>query len=154
MNPLIVRPLEPEDQLDVLALARSLARWFRPLDQIALAIDLRHHEGLVAEQDAALLGFLTYHLPTPTLVELSWLGVRTDRQGTGVGAALLAALERRAAARGADRIQVSTLDSSTPEPAFEETRRFYQRHGFHPLTRDADYFAPGRHRVLLEKNLR
>lgn len=146
-----VRPGSPADHEAVLEIARSLARWFHPLEQVALAIDLRLHHLLVVERGDEMVGFLTYHLPERGLVELSWLGVREASQGQGLGAALLTALEREARRRRATRIQVGTVDGSSAEPAFEATRRFYYQHNFRPIGRDLNYFAPGRHRLLLEK---
>lgn len=153
MSDLRVRRLDADDHESVLALARELGQWFRPLDQITLAIDLKQHEGFITEREGALLGFLTYHVASPAVAELSWLGVRAADQRHGVGAALLAALEAELRARSVRTLLVSTLDASSEEPAFEAARRFYQRHGFEPIGHDENYFAPGRHRVLLKKVL-
>ncbi|MCZ7571824.1 MAG: GNAT family N-acetyltransferase [Ardenticatenaceae bacterium] len=153
MNAVEVRRLDADDYEMALALARELAQWFRPLDQIALAIDLKQHEGLLAEREGALLGFLTYHMVSSSVAELSWLGVRPTCQGQGVGGALLAALEAELRARRVRTLLVSTLDASTDEPVFEGARRFYRRHGFEPIGRDTHYFAPGRHRLLLKKEI-
>lgn len=146
-----VRRLEPADHDAVLELARALALWFHPTDQLALAIDLKSHEGFVAERDGAILGFLTYHLVGADSAELSWLGVEPASQGQGIAGALLAALESELRARRVRDLRVSTIDDSTAEPAFENTRRFYRRHGFVPIGRDENYFARGRHRLLLHK---
>ncbi|HYN88662.1 MAG TPA: GNAT family N-acetyltransferase [Ardenticatenaceae bacterium] len=148
-----VRLLTRSDEEAVLALARELAEWFRPMDQMALTIDLGTHEGFVAAQGGMIVGFLTFHLTGPAVAELSWLGVRPDVQRQGVGNVLVSALEAELRARGVRELEVSTIDASSGEPAFERARRFYQRHGFIPIRRDDNYFARGRHRLLLRKEI-
>ena len=150
-----VRPLTEDDYDAVLEVARSLAAWFRPIDQMALAIDLRMHEGFVAERgrEPALIGFLTFHVPDETTAELSWLGVHPDCQREGVGSRLLAALEDVLERRGIGRVQVGTVAAESEEPAFAATRHFYLSHGFHQVKRERDFYSRGRHRVLLEKEL-
>lgn len=148
-----VRLLTRSDEEAVLALARELAEWFRPMDQMALAIDLRTHEGFVAEQGGTIVGFLTFHLTGSAVAELSWLGVRPDVQRQGVGNVLVSALETELRARGVRELEVSTIDASSGEPGFERARRFYQRQGFIPIRRDDNYFARGRHRLLLRKEI-
>lgn len=155
MEPAVVtiRPLRPADREVVLEVARALARWFRPLDQFTLAIDLAEHEGLVAEVDSRVVGFATFHRRTPDEAQLSWLGVRPEWQGRGVGSRLLAGVEHILRRQGVRRLYVFTVDETVDDPAFAYTRRFYERHGFHPVGRWPNAFGPGRHGVVLEKNL-
>lgn len=148
-----IRPLRLEDQEAVLAVARTLAAWFRPLDQMALAIDLRDHEGLVAREGDELLGFLTYHLLDAQQAELSWLGVTSAQQARGIGGRLLRALERQLRALQVERLQVSTVPADY-DPTFEGTNAFYLRHGFTIQQRDEHFYAYQRPRLLLEKRLR
>lgn len=151
-----VRPLTEDDYDAALAVARSLAAWFRPIDQMAFAIDLTMHEGFVAERgcEPAPVGFLTFHILDETTAELSWLGVHPDYQGEGVGSRLLAALEDELAPRGIARVQVGTVAEESEEPAFAATRHFYLSHGFRQIKRERDFYSRGRHRILLEKELR
>lgn len=148
-----VRRLTDGDQGAVLEVARSLALWFRPIDQMALAIDLTLHEGFVAEQGPALIGFLTFHALDEITAELSWLGVASEHHGEGVGSALLAALEDEVERRGIKRVQVGTVAKESQEPAFAATRRFYLSHGFRQVEVERDFYGRGRHRALLEKTL-
>lgn len=150
-----VRPLIEADYNAVFTVARSLAAWFRPIDQMALAIDLRMHEGFVAERERepAPIGFLTFHVLDETTAELSWLGVRLEYQGEGVGSRLLSALEDELKRRGIGRVQVGTVAEESEEPAFAATRHFYLSHGFRQIKHERDFYSRGRHRTLLEKEL-
>ncbi|MGH2541688.1 MAG: GNAT family N-acetyltransferase [Ardenticatenaceae bacterium] len=147
-----VRPVGAEDSEGVLTVARGLAAWFQPLDQMALAIDLREHEGLVALSEGELVGFVTYHLLDPQQAELSWLGVLPEVQGQGVGARLLTELEARLAARGVRHLELNTVPADY-NPAFAATNDFYLRHGFTVQTRDENFYAHARPGIRLEKTL-
>ena len=148
-----VRPLHPSDRKAVLEVARALALWFRPLDQMALVIDLMRHEGFVAEEGEQVVGVVTFHQPTPDQAQLSWLGVRPEWHGQGVGSRLLGAVERALRQRGVRFLRVMTVDEQVPEPAFALTRHFYERHRFRAVGREPDAFGQGRHGVVLEKTL-
>lgn len=151
-TPIELRPMRPDEQEAVLEVARTLATWFQPLDQMALAIDLREHEGIVALEGTQIVGFLTFHLLSPDVSELSWFGVLDRMQGRGVGSVLLRHLEAELRARGVRRIELSTVPADH-EAAFAATNAFYQRHGFTIERRDDDFYAFGRPRVLLAKPL-
>lgn len=148
-----IRSIAPDDYGAVFDVARSLASWFRPIDQMAFAIDVTRHEGFVAGRGAKLLGFVTFHEVGDDVAELSWLGVRPEAQGQGIGGALLTALEDELRRRGVERVQVGTVAEDVDEPAFAATRQFYTAHGFRPVGHDRDFYGRGRHRVLLEKQL-
>lgn len=137
----------------MLDVARTLAPWFQPLDQMTLAIDLRHHQGFVAEEEGDLLGFLTFHPLNARAAELSWLGVRADQQGRGVGQRLLRTLEHHLRSQGVRSLEVSTVPADH-DPAFTATNAFYRRQGFHVRQRDEHFYAQGRPRILLRKRLR
>lgn len=83
---------------------------------------------LVAWQGAAPIGHV--HVAwTDTelgLPELQDMYVLPDRRGEGIGAALAAAAERLAAARGHDRCSLSVSEANT------RARRLYERLGYAP----------------------
>ncbi|MBA3530411.1 MAG: GNAT family N-acetyltransferase [Ardenticatenales bacterium] len=146
-----IHPLMPQDQPEVLAVARTLAAWFRPLDQMALAIDLREQEGLVALENNQVVGFLTHHM-VGERAELSWLGVLPEKQDRGIGSLLLATLEQLLLERSVLWLQLSTVPADH-DVTFVGTNAFYQRHGFTVRQRDDNFYAHGRPRILLEKML-
>ena len=147
-----IRELIEQDYELVLGLARELASWFNPLDQMALAIDLLRHKGLVATEAQQIVGFVTYYLPERQTAELSWFGVERGKQRQGIGARLLAALESVLLKKGVITLEVSTVPSDH-DSIFTATNAFYRRSGFGIKQRDQDYYAYGRPRVLLEKQL-
>ncbi len=147
-----IRKLMKQDNEPILTLARELASWFNPLDQMALAIDLLHHEGFVAIEAQQVVGFVTYHLPEPQIAELSWFGVGLSKQGQGIGIRLLVALEALLLDKNVLILEVSTVPSDH-NPIFTATNAFYQRSGFAIKQRDQHYYAYGRPRILLKKQL-
>lgn len=79
----------------------------------------------VAESHGDMLGYIAGHLTTRMGCdgELQWLLVERECRRGGMAHTLLVALTAWFAARGARRICVNV------EPANEEARRFYGRHG-------------------------
>lgn len=148
-----IRELTKQDHELVLTLARKLASWFNPLDQMALAIDLLRHEGFVAMEGQDMAGFVTFHLPQSQIAELSWFGVQPSKQGQGIGVQLLATLEVALLDRGVLALEVSTVPSDH-DPIFTTTNAFYRRSGFVIEQRDQHYYAYGRPRILLKKQLK
>ncbi len=147
-----VRPLQADDHRHVLDVARSLAAWFQPLDQMALAIDLDEHEGLVALQAGQLVAFLTFYLIDATVAELSWLGVSPEVQARGIGGALLDALEATLRARAVQQLQLNTVPADF-NAAFAPTNNFYRHHGFTLAHRIENFYAHGRPGITFVKQL-
>ena len=147
-----IRTMRAEDHAQVLAIARMLASWFKPLDQMALVIDLQQHEGFVATEAEEVVGFLTYHLFAPQIAELSWFGVEPMKQGRGIGHDLLVALETTLASRGVRTLELSTVPTDH-DPVFAASNAFYKRYGFTIEQRDNHYYAYGRPRILLKKQI-
>jgi ribosomal protein S18 acetylase RimI-like enzyme len=114
-----VRAREPADRD---AVARFLARWHsaRVARRGALETPL-DHPALVAEEGGRLLGVLTYVVAGPRCEVLT---LHADERGRGVGTALLAAVERTAAAAGCTTLWLITTNDNV------EALRFYQRRGF------------------------
>ena len=76
-------------------------------------------------------------------IGMTW--VREDQRGTGVGASLLAAFEREAAARGCTHVFVTSFTFQAPE--------FYQRLGYQEIFRWESVPTPGRDDVHMRKQL-
>jgi len=86
----------------------------------------------LAEEGACVVGFALSRL-TLDEAELLLLAVDPDRQGAGVGAALIAGAAAAALARGAGRLLLEVRDDN---PAL----RLYRRAGFQPIGRRAGYY--------------
>ena len=81
--------------------------------------------------------------------DLYWIVVDPLEQGRGAGRALLAESERRIALGGGRRIYVET----SSRPAYEPTRRFYERCGYEVTATLEDFYGPGDGKVVYLKVL-
>jgi GNAT superfamily N-acetyltransferase len=95
---------------------------------------------------------LAYCVPE-RMTEGTWnlllVAVHPGRQGKGIGAALVAAVEQAIAARGARILLVET--SGLPD--FARTRAFYPRCGFAEEARIRDFYRAGEDKVVFRKVL-
>jgi len=134
---------------------------FKPAEVIVAeeVIDsyLRHPGGsgyhvLVAEVDSTVVGYVCYG-PTPLTEgtwDVYWQAVAREKQGQGIGSALIKSAEAEIRkARG--RLAIIET-SSTPE--YEKTRRFHFSHGYEVVGRIPDFYAPGDDKLILRKLLR
>lgn len=69
----------------------------------------------------------------PHVAELHLMVVDRAHHGTGVGRAMVQAIEKDARARGVRLLEVKTLGASHPDEGYALTRRFYESVGFLPL---------------------
>lgn len=78
----------------------------------------------------------------------------TDRalHGSGVGTAMIDAIERDAVARDVKMLMVKTLGASHPDRAYARTRHFYERLGFLPLE-ETDLWGAGTPCLIMVKSL-
>lgn len=125
----IVRSHAPEDIPYCAAINRSLPDWFGLEEGLAEADEYLHtHAGLVATVNGEVLGYLTWHQPFAESAEISWMAVDKRRHRTGVGRALIAALEQQLPA--GSLLSVKTLADAHPSPEYAQTRAFYTALGF------------------------
>lgn len=109
------------------------------------------HLWIVAAQDDAVIGF-AYVEPermTEGTHNLLAMAVLPERQGSGVGHALVREVERRLAAAGGRvlLVETSTLDQYTA------TRSFYERQDFEREATIRDFYAEGEGKVVFWKRL-
>jgi GNAT superfamily N-acetyltransferase len=109
---------------------RSLPEWFG----IPEAID-DYVRGVAPLPTLACddAGFLALKAHGPYAAEIYVMGVLRERQGQGIGTALVGAAEDRLRAEGVEYLQVKTLGPSRPSAHYERTRVFYEKVGFRPL---------------------
>ena len=107
---------------------------------------------LVAELDSAIAGYICYG-PAPLTEgtwDIYWMAVALEKQGKGIGGALLAYAE--------DRIRETqgrlAIIETSSKPEYEKTRRFHLSHGYEVLCRIPDFYAPGDDKLILQKQLR
>ena len=94
------RRATPADALAICALIDLYVPSGELLPRTEEFVSLRAHEFVVTEAEGRLVGCAHLDEYAPSLAELRSLAVAPDAQGRGVGLALVAAIERLAAARG------------------------------------------------------
>lgn len=105
----------------------------------------------VAEDESAVVGYISYG-PTPLTEgtwDIYWIAVSAEKQGRGIGGALMAHAEdkiRRAQGR-------LILIETSSKPEYENTRRFHLSHGYEVAGRIPDFYAPGDDKLILQKRL-
>ena len=104
-----------------------------------------------ADEGGAIVGFACCGPTSMTTnnFELYWIATDKNALRGGIGSALLRAVE--AEARTARRRWLNIVTSST-EP-YAPARAFYERHGYAPVTRIADYYAEGDDLIWYRKAL-
>ena len=107
---------------------------------------------LVAEADSTTVGYVCYG-PTPLTEgtwDVYWLVVAQERQGQGIGTALMKSAEKE---MGKAKGRLVIIETSSA-PGYEKARRFYINHGYEIVARIADFYAPGDDKLILRKRLR
>jgi ribosomal protein S18 acetylase RimI-like enzyme len=153
-----LRDLSWGDRDRIEAITRSV-RLFRE-DEIPVALEVfdeavsgnpsNTYSTLGAELDGQLVGWICWG-PTPCTkgtYDLYWMAVDPALQGSGIGTALLAELERRVAGE-ARLIVVETAG----RPDYAGTRGFYQARGYTLVSVIPDFYAPGDDQVVFVKRV-
>ena len=108
------------------------------------------YSALGADVDGRLAGWICWG-PTPCTLgtfDLYWMAVDPAVQGTGIGSALMAEMERRL--NGVARLIVVETAGRTEYGA---TRRFYEARGYRAVATVPDFYAPGDDQVVFVKSV-
>jgi ribosomal protein S18 acetylase RimI-like enzyme len=106
---------------------------------------------LVAEDGPAISGYVCYG-PTPLTEgtwDVYWVAVSAEKQGKGVGGALLTYAEDKIREAGGRLIVIET----SSQTSYVKSRRFYSNHGYETIARLPDFYAPGDDKIILQKHL-
>jgi len=154
-----VRLMAKKDKPALMTLLRGL-REFKPAE-VAVAEEVidsyladpagSGYNTLVAQDGPAITGYICYG-PTPLTKgtwDVYWMAVSAEKQGKGVGGALLAYAEDRIKEAEGRLIIIET----SSQPDYEKTRRFYSNHGYEAIARLPDFYAPGDDKLILQKRL-
>jgi GNAT superfamily N-acetyltransferase len=149
-----VRDLQLADAEACDAIIASLPDWFGVEEGIRdCAEAVRRERGLVVEGDGSVIGFLTVVERTPAMSEITWLAVRADERGHGVGTQLVEMLVAHLRSRGVRLLVVQTLsDREDPGPEYAQTRAFYLARGFVPAA-ELDLGGPDNPIQLMARHL-
>jgi GNAT superfamily N-acetyltransferase len=107
---------------------------------------------LVAEVDSTVQGYICYG-PTPLTEatwDVYWMAVAREKQGQGIGSALMKSAEKEIM-KGQGRLSIIETSST---PAYEKTRNFHLSQGYEIVARIPDFYAPGDDKLILQKRLR
>jgi GNAT superfamily N-acetyltransferase len=107
---------------------------------------------LVAEADSTVAGYICYGSTplTETTWDVYWMAVAQEKQGHGIGSALLKSAEKEIMKAQGRLVIIET--SSTP--LYEKTRRFHLGEGYEIVCRMPDFYAPGDDKLIMHKRLR
>jgi ribosomal protein S18 acetylase RimI-like enzyme len=83
----------------------------------------------------ALVGFVLAERRHPGAAEITYAAVLRERQGAGVGTALVDEAIAALAADGVALVEVKTLDASAGYAPYEATRAFWEGRGFRQIDR-------------------
>jgi ribosomal protein S18 acetylase RimI-like enzyme len=129
-----IRPLRADEADSCEAIMRSLPEWFGIEEAIvSYRQDLEAMETLVADREAACIGFLTLHQHNEHSSEIQVMAVAREHHRQGVGRALVNHAERLLRSGPTEFLQVKTLGPSRENQAYAKTRLFYGSLGFRPL---------------------
>jgi len=110
---------QPESNEEYIEAARAMETW------------------TVRDSEGTVVGVTLIDRRFPHVAEVHLMVVDRSVHGTGVGTAMLKAVEDDAIRRGVRLLQVKTLGASHPDPGYARTRHFYERWDFLPLEETA-----------------
>ncbi len=154
-----IRPTRPSDGLAIVALA--VATGLLTPDEAAYTVEAATSEtdgavdSLVAVADSGSIVGATYCAREPVsdrVWNLYFIAVDSNRQSTGVGTALLQAVEDRLRSREEEPATALVIETSNVA-AFERTREFYAGRGYVKVGQVPDYYETGDDKVIFWKSL-
>lgn len=120
---------------DVARLLATVPEWFGREDSNLQYVDdaRRMETWTVRDGEGGVVGVTLVARHFPPVAEIHLTVVDRAHHGTGVGTAMMAAIEADALARGVRLLEVKTLGPSDPDEAYARTRHFYEKVGFLPV---------------------
>ncbi len=113
-----------------------------------------HHFVVTEAADGAVIG-AAYFAPEPfsdRMWNLYFIAVHPNRQGSGIGGALLDYVEHRLYAAGPDTAQVLIVETSSTD-RYARTREFYPKQGYAEEARIRRFYGPDDDKVVYWKLL-
>ena len=157
---IVIRPMTREDRPGITKILRSTPEF--KSSEVAVAEEVidgyledplgSGYHILVAEVGSTVTGYIRYG-PTPMTEEtwdIYWEAVAPERQGQGIGSALMESAEKEIV-KAEGRLAIIETSST---PAYDKTRQFHLGHGYEVICRIPDFYAPGDDKLILHKRLR
>ncbi|MCR2812139.1 GNAT family N-acetyltransferase [Microbacterium sp. zg.Y1090] len=140
---------------DVARLLDRVPEWFGQPEANAEYIEAAQTKETwtVRDADGSVIGVTLVDRHYPHVAEIHLTVVDRAAHGSGVGTAMLAAIEADAVGRGVRLLEVKTLGPSHPDAGYALTRRFYEKMGFLPLE-ETGLWGEGTPCLIMVKPLR
>ncbi len=154
-----MRPMTRDDKPDVISLLKATPE-FEPSEVMVAEevidcyLDRPSGSGYyvqVAVAESEVAGYVCYG-PTPMTEgtwDLYWVAVSSERQGGGIGSALVKLAENEVRSAGGRQILIET----SSKPGYEKTRRFYFSRGYQIVGCIPDFYTSGDDKLILRKLL-
>jgi len=155
-----IRPMTQEDKPSIMQILDNTTE-FKPSEVVVAEELIGSYLGdpcrsgyhiLVGELNSVVAGYICFG-PTPltdATWDIYWMAVAPDKQGQGIGSALLKSAEKNI--MEADG-RLAIIETSSI-PAYEKARHFHIRHGYETVARIPDFYAPGDDKLILRRRLR
>lgn len=91
--------------------------------------DLEEHEFFLV-YDEKVSGFISLNIKNDRCAEVSWLSVRKDMRGHGLGRRLMKRSFEFLSDKGVEVLEVKTLSDEVEYEPYEHTRNFYEKMEF------------------------
>jgi len=106
---------------------------------------------LVAEVNSEVVGYICWGLTplTEGTWDIYWIATAREKQGLGIGTALLTSAEAKI---GEAKGRLAFIETSS-KPGYEKTKGFYHARGYELICQIPDFYAPGDDKLILQKRL-
>ncbi len=148
-----IRPAVTGDRARIQEILISTARF--TAQEVGWAMDLVGHPEyathVLEDPDDHVQGYVTF-APTPMtdgVFDLYWIAVDSHRQGQGIGQVLLRFVENEVRRQSGRMLLIETSSKRSYAP----TIRFYQRAGYHEISRIKDFYRIEDDKVVFCKHL-
>lgn len=154
-----IRPMTHDDKPVLMEILHTTPE-FKPIEVVVAEelidsfLDSSYQSGYivqVAELDSLVVGYICYG-PTPLTEgtwDVYWIVTAPERQGKGIGTALLNHAENEIKKTEGRLIIIETSSKQN----YEKTRHFHKNQGYAEICRIPDFYAPGDDRLILQKRL-
>ena len=137
---------------DVARLLATVPEWFAQPESNKEYIEAARSKETWTVRDAhgRVVGVTLVDRHFPHVTEVHLTVVDRAVHGSGVGTAMLRAVEADAVHRGVRLLEVKTLGASHPDAGYARTRHFYEKWGFLPLE-ETDLWGEGTPCLIMVK---
>jgi len=154
MTSIGIRELTLTDIPECERILYSLPDWFGIEASNRRYIDsLRTLPGAVAVMRGQPVGFIAVMACNASSYEIHVIAVDAPFHRQGAGKALVRWAESLCLEKGVSWLHVKTRGPSTPDPAYDRTRKFYLGRGFEPLFESLTQWGPQNAALIMVKHL-